>query len=110
MYNGVGVQTARGTGTSGHVRKNLGSLRPLRHDVRRLKELRDKQPILREADPGIVHHNELRKIEVQLLKMRELWENEYVLVSSLAYCLLEALVKKKLNPEYRGTGKNCGRI
>lgn len=83
MYNGVGVQTARGTGTSGHVQKNLGSLRPLRHDVRKLKELRDKQPILREADPGIVHHNELRKIEVQLLEMREQWEDEYVSVITL---------------------------
>ena len=28
MYNGVGLQTARGSGTSGYVQKNLSYLQP----------------------------------------------------------------------------------
>ena len=28
MYNGVGLQTARGSGTSGYVQKNLSHIKP----------------------------------------------------------------------------------
>ena len=79
MYNGVGVQTARGTGTSGHVTKNLSALRPVRFDVKGMKEMREKQAVIREADPGIVHHNSLRQIEVELLELRDQLEDAYVL-------------------------------
>ena len=83
MYNGVGVQTARGTGTSGHVRKNLSALRPSRPDVRRFKEQRNHRPIQREEDPGILHHNRLRNIEVQLIQFRDELEDAYVSYSGM---------------------------
>lgn len=76
MYNGVGVRTARGTGTSGHVSRNAGALRPRRDDIRRLKEMRERQTVTREVDPGILHHNALREIEVQLVELRERLEDE----------------------------------
>ena len=76
MYNGVGVQTARGTGTSGHVSRNLGALRPVRYEVKKMKEQREKQSAAREADPGIVHHNALRQIEVQLVGLRDQLEED----------------------------------
>ena len=78
MYNGVGVKTARGTGTSGHVSRNLGSLRPIRNDARRLKEMRECESRPREADPAILQHNLLRQIEVKLLELRDELEDEYV--------------------------------
>jgi serine/arginine repetitive matrix protein 2 len=77
MYNGVGVQTARGTGTSGHVRKNLSALRPTRPDVRRFKDVRENPTVQREEDPGIIQHNKLRKIEIKLLELRDELETEY---------------------------------
>ena len=76
MYNGVGVRTARGTGTSGHVSRNAGALRPRRDDIRRLKEIREKQTVSREVDPGIIHHNALREIEVRLVELSEKLEEE----------------------------------
>jgi len=85
MYNGVGVKTARGTGTSGHVSRNLGSLRPVRHDVRKLKEFRERESQVREPDPAILHHNALRQIEVQLLELRDKLEDEYVHPSFLLF-------------------------
>ena len=78
MYNGIGVQTARGTGTSGHVTKSLGALKPVRHDVARMKETREKKSTKKEADPGIVYHNSLRNIEVVLCSLRDELEDEYV--------------------------------
>lgn len=78
MYNGIGVQTARGTGTSGHVMKNIGSLRPSRHDVAKLKSQTETgEPSRREVDPGILIHAGLRKIELELVNLRDLLEEEY---------------------------------
>jgi len=77
MYNGIGVQTARGTGTSGHVMKSLGTVKSGRLDVARLKETREKAPTRKEADPGIIYHNILRNVEVILCKLRDDLEGEY---------------------------------
>jgi hypothetical protein len=76
MYNGIGVQTARGTGTSGHVMKSLGTLRPERHDVRKIKEMRERSVVAKEADPAIIYHNSLRKVEVVLCELRDDLEEE----------------------------------
>jgi serine/arginine repetitive matrix protein 2 len=80
MYNGVGVQTARSTGTSGHVVKSLGQLQPRRIDIARAKERKGMIPVRREEDPDISLHNALRKIEVTLAEYREELEDEYVLI------------------------------
>ena len=80
MYNGVGVQTARSTGTSGHVVKSLGQLQPRRNDVGRMKEQKERISARREEDPDITLHNALRKIEVKLAEYREQLEDEYVLI------------------------------
>ncbi len=81
MYNGIGVQTARGTGTSGHVMKSLGSIRPHRDDVRRMKDRAQKKSAPKEADPGILYHNALRKVEVALSNLRDELEEQYVTYS-----------------------------
>ena len=78
MYNGIGVQTAKGTGTSGHVMKSLGQLRPFRGEVRRMKEGRVSFRATHEPDPGVIEHNNLRRIEVSLAEYREKLEDEYV--------------------------------
>ena len=76
MYNGIGVQTARGTGTSGHVMRNLSTIRPVRNDMRRRKETSEQANSSREVDPGIVHHNSLRRTEVLLMEFRGQLEDE----------------------------------
>ena len=100
MYNGVGIQTARGSGTSGHVSRNLGALRPMRYDVKKLKEQREKQSTPREADPGIVHHNALRQIEVQLVTLRDKLEDQYVFFSNITHYFLEAYQMMQSNRRF----------
>lgn len=78
MYNGIGVQTARGTGTSGHAMKNLSSLRPIRKDQRKIQADAGNRAASKDTDPGITLHKALRKIEVDLIKLRDELEEEYV--------------------------------
>jgi hypothetical protein len=89
MYNGIGVQTAKGTGTSGHVMKSLGQLRPIRGDVKRVKEGRISSRPTHEPDPGVVEHNNLRRIEVYLAEYRQQLEDEYVCFVKSKLSLIE---------------------
>jgi serine/arginine repetitive matrix protein 2 len=68
MYNGIGLQTARGTGTNGYVQRNLSSVRPsakARPQYKTEEEL-NKQAgdIIREPNMGILEHQRKRKLEV----------------------------------------------
>lgn len=82
MYNGVGLPTPRGTGTSGYVQKNAGYLEPSK--IRRLVEF-EKTPDTKpdkpkELNEEIVIHNKKREIEIEILKLEdELTEKGYFL-------------------------------
>jgi serine/arginine repetitive matrix protein 2 len=71
MYNGIGILTTRGTGTSGHVQANKFNLR--RAPIPKFQEGKpagvpaaDKKP-----DKGILEHNRKRQVEVKLLKLQD---------------------------------------
>lgn len=53
MYNGIGLQTARGSGTSGHIQKNLSY---------NLKKPQTKEEFLKELEEKRVHECLCRKI------------------------------------------------
>jgi serine/arginine repetitive matrix protein 2 len=93
MYNGVGVRTARGTGTSGHVSRNAGALNSRRDDIRRLKELRDRPSVAREIDPSILQHNALRRIEVELIRLHEELEQKGLSESDIETAIEERRVE-----------------
>jgi len=77
MYNGVGLLTARGSGTSGHVQTNAFNIRhrPWQDvDTREKKHERIKKP-----DERILEHERKRAIELELVEMAEdLEEKGYV--------------------------------
>ncbi|MCP8717003.1 MAG: hypothetical protein M5E90_06245 [Asgard group archaeon] len=94
-YNGIGLQSVKGSSTSGHVQKNLSStssrvLKPGFHESRKLKinqdklsndlnninnELKQNNEIKKE----LINHESLRKIEVKCMDLREKLEDEDVL-------------------------------
>ena len=43
MYNGIGIQTARGTGTNGYVQKNLSFVPQKRERVEYVKDVEMKK-------------------------------------------------------------------
>ena len=67
MYNGIGLATARGSGTNGYVQRNLGFVRSHKdrvdykteEDIRRAEKQLQKEP-----NQGIIDHERKRKLEV----------------------------------------------
>lgn len=80
MYNGIGLQTVRGTGTSGHVQRNVAVLRG---SARRGQRPRGPPPkSLHEAirervsgrlslQPAFAAHESRRKVEVAVMELEE---------------------------------------
>jgi serine/arginine repetitive matrix protein 2 len=80
MYNGIGLKTARGTGTNGYVQKNLSFIKPKNlnnnfnatgstisaQDSDTLKVQPTKKP-----NDEVLLHNNRRKVENELLEYRD---------------------------------------
>lgn len=69
MYNGVGLLTARGSGTSGHVQTNKFNLR--RAPPPKFNTDKPKAPTQQGPNQDILLHNRKREIELKLLELRD---------------------------------------
>ena len=68
MYNGIGILSVRGSGTSGYVQGNKFNLRGGRPVQNRFPDgADDKGPTQRQPDESILLHNRKREIEVRLV-------------------------------------------
>ena len=87
MYNGIGLRTARGSGTNGYVQSNRAFVKPV--NVRRAEEInrtggigaRDGEWKARTAVEGnkeINEHNRKREVEAQVYALRDELEEEDV--------------------------------
>uniref|UniRef100_A0A8D8N062 Serine/arginine repetitive matrix protein 2 n=1 Tax=Culex pipiens TaxID=7175 RepID=A0A8D8N062_CULPI len=80
MYNGIGLQTARGSGTNGHVQRNVAFVRPgkkdsvnyrTEDDLAKLDAQANRQP-----NQGILDHERKRKVEVKCAELEEVLESQ----------------------------------
>lgn len=80
MYNGIGLQTPRGSGTNGHVQRNFAFVRPSKkdnihyrteEDIAKLDASTNRQPNLE-----ILDHERKRKIEVKCAELEEVLETQ----------------------------------
>lgn len=80
MYNGIGLQTARGSGTNGHVQRNFAFVRQTKkdnvnyrteEDIAKLDMQTNRQPNLE-----ILDHERKRKIEVKCAEFEEVLEGQ----------------------------------
>ena len=90
MYGGVGVRTARGTGTNGYVQKNLSYIPPNRKSITNKADASKTQAdlaasgdlnakaalLVKKPNEDIIKHEKKRQVEVQLLLLREEMEKE----------------------------------
>ncbi|EAK90583.1 shares a domain with the CWFL/SRm300 family RNA binding proteins [Cryptosporidium parvum Iowa II] len=81
MYNGVGLRTARGSGTSGHVQKNLSAYIPKQWERKNNKDgINSKSgpriPRTTRHDPELIEHEKLRKMELEILQFTEEQESK----------------------------------
>jgi len=79
MYNGIGLETTRGSGTNGYVQRNMAFLRVSREKPQYRTEediMQAEELILKAPDPAILEHERLRKIELKCFELRELMEEQ----------------------------------
>lgn len=78
MYNGIGLASVRGSGTSGYVQTNKFHLRASRQGPRDSLRDRDDAPGggARKPNADILDHNRKRAVEVKLLLLRDSLEEQ----------------------------------
>ena len=80
MYNGIGLTTARGTGTNGYVTKNMSSLGTKRERVeyRTDDDLKRAEAMLapKKTNPDILEHERKRQVEIQCMELRAQLEDD----------------------------------
>ncbi len=76
MYNGIGLGTARGSGTNGYVQRNRGFVRAeiIRAKTETRADKEHERLRTRTHDKRILEHELKRKIRVRSLELRELME------------------------------------
>jgi serine/arginine repetitive matrix protein 2 len=74
MYNGIGLQTARGSGTNGYVQKNMSFVnhKP-KVDYKSFDEM--KPAVHKKPNKEILEHEAKRRVEVKLLEYRDKLED-----------------------------------
>ncbi|MCP4602944.1 MAG: hypothetical protein GY847_20920 [Proteobacteria bacterium] len=79
MYNGIGLETARGSGTNGYVQRNLGFLRVSREKEKYRTEADIEKFALqvnREPNVEILEHQKKRQVELKCTELEDLMEEQ----------------------------------
>lgn len=79
MYNGIGLTTARGSGTNGFVQRNLAFVHQTKEKVKyKTEEEIQKWDQISHKKPNqeILDHERKRKIELKCLELREELEED----------------------------------
>ena len=76
MYNGIGLQTPRGSGTNGYVQRNMANIVRTkdRDDFKKPSEL--GVPALRKPNNDIIEHDRKRKLEIKCLEFQQMLEDQ----------------------------------
>lgn len=67
MYNGIGLPTARGSGTNGYIQRNLANPRKKRVDIVSAPDPKLDKPVSR----SILIHTEKRRIESDCVRLHK---------------------------------------
>eukprot|EP00245_Coleochaete_scutata_P007538 TRINITY_DN22988_c0_g1_i1.p1 TRINITY_DN22988_c0_g1~~TRINITY_DN22988_c0_g1_i1.p1 ORF type:complete len:231 (-),score=94.33 TRINITY_DN22988_c0_g1_i1:415-1107(-) len=78
MYNGIGLQTARGSGTNGYVQANKFFVRPRpqKTEQKDFKEGQGTGGVLRKANSELLEHDRKRQIELKVVLLEETLEEQ----------------------------------
>ena len=79
MYNGIGLTTARGSGTNGFVTRNLSHVKNIKDRVDYKSEEQIKileADLNKKPNQEILDHERKRKVELKCMEMQELMEEQ----------------------------------
>uniref|UniRef100_A0A0D6QVS6 CWF21 domain-containing protein n=1 Tax=Araucaria cunninghamii TaxID=56994 RepID=A0A0D6QVS6_ARACU len=73
MYNGIGLQTPRGSGTNGYIQSNKFFVRAkvARVESKEFQEGQGAGGVTRKANPDILEHDRKRQIELKLALLED---------------------------------------
>merc|ERR1711865_209351 len=74
MYNGIGLQSVRGSATNGYVQRNLSFVRRNNQRPSEFDQEDYEPPAPKRADPGILEHERKRQIELKIVMFRDAME------------------------------------
>lgn len=82
-YNGIGLSTARGSGTNGFIQKNNTNSSLLTAYKRRQQSKKysesQKSKLIRQKDEGLLNHAHKRAIDLEVSEYRDKLEDEHKL-------------------------------
>lgn len=79
MYNGIGLSTARGSGTNGFVQRNLSHVRVNKEHVEYKQDEEAKKLqayISRKGNAELLQHDRKRQIELKCVEMEEMMREQ----------------------------------
>lgn len=74
MYNGIGLQTPRGSGTNGHVQRNWAIVRKTKDKVDYKSD--EKDQLNKQPNKEILDHVRKRKVEVKCAELTDILEEQ----------------------------------
>lgn len=97
MYNGIGLQTARGSGTNGYVQTNKFFVRPkagrVADNSRGFENDQGTAGVTKKANKDILEHDRKRQIELKLVVLEDKLVDQGYTVAEIAEKLEEARSK-----------------
>ena len=87
-YNGIGLKTARGSGTNGYVQRNLGHLQFSRPSYEQQKSLQAPVDTQRPPNEEILEHDRKRAVEVKVAEWAEeqgLYDQKYASIDLVVF-------------------------
>ena len=79
MYNGIGLETARGSGTNGYVQRNLSFLRSKKDNISYNNDadlLKVEQMMTKKPNKDILEHERKRQIELRCMELQDMLEEQ----------------------------------
>ena len=102
MYNGIGLNTPRGSGTNGFVQRNLATLRSRPEKVNYKTDAdiaKLDRTLQRKPNKEILEHEWKRKIELECVQLQEKLEEQGLGLLEHAYSLqFTVCVRELINP------------
>lgn len=76
MYNGIGLQTPRGSGTNGHVQRNWAIIRKAKDKVTYKTDEGKLDQLNKQPNKEILDHVRKRKVEVKCAELADILEEQ----------------------------------
>ena len=104
MYNGIGLKTARGSGTNGFVQRNMSYIRPSRMlEFSKRMEPEILEPKMKNQDKAILEHQVKREIEVFLMDLEDKMKEQGY--SFRMCCSLDSYSQEEIDSRIAGERK-----